>query len=54
MGADGELPNDVDPSRKEAYLSDSDFKDLFKMDREAFDALPQWKQVNMKKSLRLF
>ena len=54
MGADGELPPDVDPSRKEAYLTDSDFESIFKMDRECYDALPRWKQVNLKKSLSLF
>lgn len=48
------VPSDVDPSRKEAYLSDQDFQTHLGMDRECFDALPQWKQISLKKAANLF
>ena len=51
---DTNLPDDVDPSRKEAYLTDPDFKKHLVMDRAAFEALPKWKQINLKKAARLF
>jgi len=47
-------PQGVDPAKLEAYLSDSDFQEIFKMDKEAFGKLPGWKQVNLKKAVRLF
>ena len=30
------------------------FQDIFKMEKEAFNKLPGWKQVNLKKAVRLF
>lgn len=47
-------PEIVDPSRKEDYLSDAEFLTVFKVDREAFKALPAWKQTNLKKSTNMF
>uniref|UniRef100_A0A3B3TUA4 HP domain-containing protein n=1 Tax=Poecilia latipinna TaxID=48699 RepID=A0A3B3TUA4_9TELE len=44
------LPEGVDPLRLEDYLSDQDFK----MSRVEFNALPNWKQQNLKKSKGLF
>lgn len=49
-----ECPEAVDPSRKEDYLSPTEFEVVFGMDREAFAALPAWKKTNLKKSKRLF
>ncbi|KAM9814016.1 advillin [Neosynchiropus ocellatus] len=49
-----ELPEDVDPARKEKYLSDSDFSAIFGMCKEDFADLPRWKQLNMKKEKGLF
>ncbi|XP_043939326.1 advillin-like isoform X2 [Protopterus annectens] len=49
-----ELPEGVDPSRKEAYLSDEDFSDIFQMSRMQFQGLPKWKQQNIKKQHGLF
>ncbi|KAM4046007.1 advillin isoform 2-T3 [Anomaloglossus baeobatrachus] len=49
-----ELPEGVDPTRKEAYLSDRDFISAFGMTRGEFSALPSWKQLNIKKQLGLF
>ncbi|CAJ0930655.1 unnamed protein product [Ranitomeya imitator] len=49
-----ELPEGVDPTRKETYLSDRDFISVFGMTRGEFSALPSWKQLNIKKKLGLF
>ncbi|XP_029934071.1 LOW QUALITY PROTEIN: supervillin [Myripristis murdjan] len=48
------LPDGVDPLRLEDYLSDQDFKRLLEMSRVEFNALPNWKQKNLKKSKGLF
>nr|XP_046232805.1 supervillin [Scatophagus argus] len=47
-------PEGVDPLRLEDYLSDQDFKTLLEMSRVEFNALPNWKQKNLKKSKGLF
>jgi hypothetical protein len=47
------LPDDLDVSKKETYLPDEDFQELFKMDKEAFAALPAWKRLNLKKQHNL-
>uniref|UniRef100_A0A8C1MYR3 Supervillin n=1 Tax=Cyprinus carpio TaxID=7962 RepID=A0A8C1MYR3_CYPCA len=48
------LPHGVDPLRLEMYLTDEDFEQVLDMKREEFDALPGWKQVNLKKAKGLF
>ena len=48
------IPGGVDLSRKEAYLSDSDFQLAFGMDKKCFYALPKWKQGNAKKKASLY
>ncbi|XP_076837029.1 supervillin isoform X3 [Brachyhypopomus gauderio] len=48
------LPQGVDPLRLEVYLSDEDFEKALEMKREDYDALPGWKQVNLKKAKGLF
>jgi len=50
----GDRPADVDPSRRELYLSDVDFEALFGMSCEAFLKQPRWKQQNQKKDKQLF
>jgi len=47
------LPDDVDPTKKEIYLSDADFLTVFKMDKAKFEALPKWKQTNEKNQRKL-
>eukprot|EP00435_Cladocopium_sp_Y103_P031945 s726_g8.t1 len=47
-------PADVDPARREQYLSDSDFQSLFGMSMADFQKQPKWKQQNAKKSKDLF
>ncbi|XP_073469828.1 advillin [Aquarana catesbeiana] len=49
-----ELPEGVDPTKKENYLSDHDFVDAFGMTRGEFSALPAWKQLSLKKGIGLF
>ena len=48
------IPDNVDPTKKEEYLSDQEFVQVFGMDREQFTAMPAWKQVNLKRSKQLF
>ncbi|KAM9548536.1 villin-1 isoform 1-T2 [Guaruba guarouba] len=49
-----DLPQGVDPSRKECHLSDQDFEAVFGMSRSAFSSLPLWKQQTLKKDKGLF
>lgn len=44
----------VDPAKLEIYLSVEDFAMYFKMDRVAFDALPNWKKSGLKKTIGIF
>ncbi|XP_067207104.1 supervillin-like isoform X2 [Linepithema humile] len=48
------LPDGVDPTRLELYLSQQHFQELFGMSKEEFQQLPVWKQVNLKKEMGLF
>jgi len=48
------LSKTVDPSKKEAYLSDAEFQTVFGMDYPAFGKLPKWKQQSQKKAKELF
>ncbi|XP_062058075.1 advillin [Lepus europaeus] len=51
---DQELPEDVNPAKKENYLSDQDFVSVFGIPRGQFAALPGWKQLQLKKEKGLF
>jgi len=48
------LPANVDPSRKEEYLSDREFQQVLGMDKGAWEALPSWKRVAAKRAKNLF
>jgi len=48
------FPEGVDPTKKEQYLSDEVFSQVFKMDKTAFNALKEWKRKDMKKQAGLF
>uniref|UniRef100_A0AAY5EEZ6 HP domain-containing protein n=1 Tax=Electrophorus electricus TaxID=8005 RepID=A0AAY5EEZ6_ELEEL len=48
------LPEGVDPLHLELYLSDKDFLAVLEMTRDEFSTLPNWKQLNLKKSKGLF
>lgn len=47
------LPDDLDVSKKETYLSDEEFLSVFKMDKAKFEALPKWKQTSEKNQRKL-
>ncbi|XP_060036593.1 villin-like protein isoform X2 [Erinaceus europaeus] len=49
-----DLPDGVDPNHKEAYLSDSDFQDLFRKSKDEFYSMAKWRQQQEKKQLGLF
>ncbi|XP_060629474.2 villin-1 [Anolis sagrei] len=49
-----ELPKDVNPARKEDYLSEDDFLAVFGMSRHEYAALAVWKQQSLKKEKGLF
>uniref|UniRef100_I3KCY3 Supervillin n=1 Tax=Oreochromis niloticus TaxID=8128 RepID=I3KCY3_ORENI len=48
------LPEGVDPLCLELYLSDQDFEVTLEVNREEYERLPGWKQVNLKKAKGLF
>ncbi|XP_034750638.1 supervillin isoform X2 [Etheostoma cragini] len=48
------LPEGVDPQHLEVYLSDKDFQTILEMKRDEYDSLPDWKQIDLKKSKGLF
>jgi len=50
----GQFPDGVEPSMKEAYLTEEQFKEVFGMDSAAFHALKKWKQQELKKAKMLF
>ena len=48
------LPQGVDPTRKEDYLTPEEFQKTFGKTREEFAAFPAWKKIREKKRLGLF
>uniref|UniRef100_A0A3Q3FXM2 Villin-like n=1 Tax=Labrus bergylta TaxID=56723 RepID=A0A3Q3FXM2_9LABR len=49
-----ELPQGVDPSQREEFLSDVDFQNLLGTSRSDFHRLPKWRQTDLKKKAGLF
>nr|XP_056712959.1 villin-like protein [Euleptes europaea] len=49
-----DMPEGVDPSKKEYYLSNADFCDIFGKTKDEFYQMPKWKQQNEKKQFGLF
>lgn len=49
-----DLPAQVDRTKLEIYLTREEFENLFHMTKEAYDAMPAWKQLNTKKSVGLY
>jgi hypothetical protein len=47
-------PEGVNPSKKEQYLSDTDFEAVFGMNRDKFNELKEWKKKDLKKQRGLF
>lgn len=50
----GQFPEGVDPTRKEAYLSEEDFKKVFGQTAAEFYNLKKWKQQELRKAKELF
>lgn len=50
----GVFPAGIDPTRKEAYLTDEEFASVFGMTPAAFNELKKWKQNDLKKAKGLF
>ncbi|XP_050421245.1 supervillin isoform X2 [Adelges cooleyi] len=48
------LPDGVDPTRLELYLSPASFKGLLDMNKSEFLQLPKWKRTKIKQSVGLF
>mmetsp|Transcript_14325 Transcript_14325/g.22532 ORF Transcript_14325/g.22532 Transcript_14325/m.22532 type:complete len:273 (+) Transcript_14325:16-834(+) len=48
------LPSDVDSNKKEEYLSDDEFVEVFKTSKEQFASSPTWKRKQLKKDAGLF
>ncbi|XP_065351908.1 supervillin isoform X6 [Cloeon dipterum] len=48
------LPDGVDPTKLEEYLSSEHFEELLGMTKEEFTELPTWKQTSVKKQVGLF
>ncbi|CAG0916087.1 unnamed protein product [Notodromas monacha] len=48
------LPPGVNPKLIEQYLSPDDFQNLFGMEKEDFNTLPEWKRVALKKEKHFF
>jgi len=46
------LPEGIDRNAREIYLSNEEFSQVLKMDRDAFAKLPKWKQKKFKRSCR--
>jgi hypothetical protein len=47
-------PESLDLTQKELYLADEEFESVFGVSRQDFAKLPKWKQLNKKKTLKLF
>jgi len=54
LKAGEKFPADIDTSRREDYLADDVFEQMFKMTKESFRSLKAWKQQQLKRSLHLF
>ncbi|XP_055900043.1 actin-binding LIM protein 1-like isoform X3 [Biomphalaria glabrata] len=49
-----DLPKDVDTNQLEIHLSNQEFENLFKMPRENFYKMAEWKRNDMKRKLHLY
>lgn len=49
-----DLPKDVDRNMLEIHLTQDDFNQLFKMDRDQFKRLAEWKRNDLKRKADLF
>jgi hypothetical protein len=47
------LPEGVDRQHLETYLSDEEFEKVFKMKRDEFNKLPEWRRLVLKENVYL-
>ncbi|KAL0729194.1 hypothetical protein Bca4012_025287 [Brassica carinata] len=47
-------PSDIDLTRREAYMTSAEFKEMFEMTKSEFYKLPKWKQNKLKMAVHLF
>lgn len=47
-------PEDVDPCKREEYLSEKEFYDVFQMEKKDFKKLQYFVRIRLKKELSLF
>jgi tetratricopeptide (TPR) repeat protein len=50
----GPYPDVIDSTRREQYLSDKEFIEIIKVDKETFQNFPKWRQIAIKKGTGLF
>jgi hypothetical protein len=50
----GPYPDGIDVHNREKYLDAVEFEQVFGMTLSKFEALPKWKQSNLKKEKRLY
>ena len=50
----GNLVLGIDTSRKEQYLSDGEFFQVFKITKDQFASAKDWKKASLKKNVGLF
>jgi len=48
------FPAGIDPTKKELYLENTVFEEVFKMKRDDYDKLKDWKKVELRKKFGLF
>jgi len=48
------LPDTIDKSKLEFYLSDEEFASAFGMTKKEFEAVPKWKQGDLRKKVGIF
>ena len=47
-------PTDIDISKRETYLSEVEFKEIFEITLTEFNELKKWKQIKLKRKHKLF
>lgn len=52
--ADDPVTTGIDVTKREAYLSEEEFQQIFGMTKTAFYKLPKWRQNKLKRSVHLF
>jgi Villin headpiece domain len=54
LRADAHWPADVNVAQREQHLTDEDFQVVFGMQKSAYEKLPSWKRLRLRKETGLF